>query len=41
MVPWGGRSTAKRQITKDLKLLTNEAKLYFLRKGNRQKLFSF
>lgn len=35
MVPWGGRSTAQRQITKDLKLLTNEAKLYFLRKGNR------
>lgn len=39
MVLWGGRTTAQRQITKDLKLLSNEAKLYFFKKGKQAKTF--
>ena len=39
MVPWGERTIAQRQITRDLKLLTNEANLYFFKKGKQAKTF--
>lgn len=38
-VLWGGRTIAQRQITSDLKLLTNEANLYFFKKGKQAKTF--